>query len=121
MSAPPVAQLRHDLVQGVAVVDLLPREITEPEQAARLGEALRAAYEVGAGNPLLIDMTATRYLSSTAFAVLMSFGRDVRTFGGRVAICGMDPLARVGANILRLGELIPLLDDEPTAIAALIA
>ena len=120
MSDAPLVQIRRALVEGVAVVDLLPREITEPEEAARMGAALVAAFELGAANPLLIDMAATRYLSSTAFAALMKFGRDVRDVGGRVAICGMDPSVRLGANILRLGQIVPIYEDEPTAIAALI-
>ena len=33
----------------------------------------------------------------------------------------MDPPVRFGANIIRLGEVIPIFDDEPTALAALIA
>ena len=120
MSDAPLVQIRRALVEGVAVVDLLPREITEPAQAARMGEALVAAFELGAANPLLINMAATHYLSSTAFGVLMKFGRDVRDVGGRVAICAMDPSVRLGANILQLGQLVPIFDDEPTAIAALI-
>jgi anti-anti-sigma factor len=85
-----------------------------------MGEALLTAFELGAANPLLINASATHYMSSTAFAVLMKFGRDVRASGGRVAICAMDPSVRLGANILQLGQVVPIFDDEPTAIAALI-
>src|SRR5579875_23134 len=48
MSDAPLVQIRRALVEGVAVVDLLPREITEPHEAARMGAALVAAFELGA-------------------------------------------------------------------------
>jgi anti-sigma B factor antagonist len=119
MSAP-LIRLRDALVEGVAVVDLLPREITEPDQAARLGEALRSVVDSGVSRLVLIDASATRYLSSTAFAALLKFGLHAKESGGRAAICRMDPLVRFGANIIRLGEIVPILDDEATALASLI-
>ena len=36
----PLAQIRSELVEGVAIIDLLPHELTEPEESARLGAAL---------------------------------------------------------------------------------
>ena len=121
MSASPLVQLRNTLVQGVAVVDLLPREITEPEQATRLGEALRSVLDAGVSRLVLINASATRYMSSSAFAALLKFGLHARESGGRAAICAMDPQVRFGANIIRLGEVVPIFDDEATALAALIA
>jgi anti-anti-sigma regulatory factor len=121
MSERPLVQLRADLVQGVAVLDLLPRELTEPDQAAKLGAALRSVVDAHLSDRLLVNASATRYLSSTAFASLLAFGRLVNESGGRVAVCAMDPAVRFGANVIRLGNVMPIYDDEATALAALIA
>jgi anti-anti-sigma factor len=115
-----ILQLRPDLVEGVAIVELLPREITEPDQAALLSEALRSVYEAVGTKRLLLDMTPAKYLSSTAFAVLFKFGLYVTEDGGRLAICSMDEFVRVGADIVKLGRIVPIYGDEKTALAALI-
>jgi anti-anti-sigma factor len=112
-------QVRPELVDGVLVVDMLPREITEPEPATRLGEAFRAVFDAGTSKRMLINAEATKYLSSTAFAVLLRFGIRVAGAGGKLAICCMDDHVRIGANIIRLGDVVPILPDERTALAAL--
>jgi anti-anti-sigma regulatory factor len=116
----PLAKIRSELVEGVAIIDLLPRELTEPDEAARLGAALRSVLDAHISDRLLLNLSATRYLSSTAFAALLNFGLHAREARARVAICGLDPIARVGANILHLGEVVPIFEDEPTALASLI-
>ena len=121
MSDVPLAQIRSELVEGVAIIDFLPHELTEPSEAERLGAALRSVAEANISDRLLLNMKATRYVSSTAFAVLYSFALRTRAAGTRVAICDMDPQVRFGANIIQLGAVVPMYDDEATALAALIA
>ncbi len=120
MSDVPLAQIRAELVEGVAIIDILPRELTEPSEAERLGAALRSVADANISDRLLLNMKATRYVSSTAFAVLYNFALRTRAAGTRVAICNMDPQVRFGANIIRLGSVVPMYDDEPTALASLI-
>jgi anti-anti-sigma factor len=120
MAESPLIQLRAQPVEGVTVVELIPRELTEPEQATRMGEALREVLASMATKSLLIETSATKYMSSTSFAVLMSFGRKAGESGVKVAISGMDPFVKVGADIIKLGRVIPIYDDERTALAALI-
>jgi anti-anti-sigma factor len=115
----PLVQVRPDLIDGVIVVDLLPHEITEPDIATLMGQALRAVYDAGNSKRMLLNVAATKYLASTAFAVLLKFGLRVAESGGKLAICAMDEFVHVGANIVRLGQIVPIFDDEATAIAAL--
>ncbi len=116
----PILSLRPYPIEGVTVVDLIPRELTEPDQATRLGEGLRSIAPQSGPFRLLINATATKYMSSTAFAVLFSFGKAVSDAGGRVAICDMDSFVRLGADIIKLSHVIPIYDDEPTALASLV-
>jgi anti-anti-sigma factor len=115
----PLVQVRPELIDGVFVVDLLPHEITEPDIATLMGQALRAAYAASGSKRMLINVSATKYLASTAFAVLLKFGIRVAESGGKLAICEMDEFVKVGANIVRLGQIVPIIDDEATALAAL--
>ena len=117
----PLATIRPDLVEGVAIIDLVPRELTEPEESARLGAALRSVLDANISDRLLVNLSATHYLSSSAFAALLGFGLRAREANTRVAICRMVPQVRFGANIIRLGEVVPIFDDESSALASLIA
>ena len=123
MPAAPLVQVRPELVDGVAVIDLLPREITDPEEATRLGVALRAAFDARAATTklMILNFAANHYLSSSVFAVLLRFGIRAASAGGKVAIANMDPFVRTAADIVRLGRIVPIFDDEPSAVSSLTA
>jgi anti-anti-sigma factor len=112
-SAPLLQWSRAD---GVAVVEVLARDIQGPEAAAVLGEQLRAL--LGSGETrLLLDFGRTRVMSSTAFGALLNFWKQVDAAGGELRICSMDPAVRFGADILSLGRYIPIHDDRPSALS----
>ncbi len=117
----PLLQLRPELVHGVAIVDLLVSEMTESHQATLLGQALRAIFDGGASTRLIINASATRYIASSVFAVLLGFGIRTIEAGGKVAICSMDPFVRDGARIIKFNRILPIFDDELGAVAAMIA
>src|SRR5688500_13357858 len=102
--------LQWSRVDGVAVVDVLSRELNGPEVAEELGEQLNALLESGETR-LLLDFGRTRTMSSTAFGVLLDFWKRVDAARGELRVCSMDPDVRFGADILSLGRIIPLHDD----------
>jgi anti-anti-sigma factor len=104
-------------VDGVAVVEILAREIQGPEAAAVLGEQLGALLRSGETR-LLLDFGRTQVMSSTAFGALLNFWKQVDAAHGELRICSMDPSVRFGADILSLGQYIPIHDDRPSAMAA---
>ncbi len=104
-------------VGGVAVVDVLHKEILGPEAAAALGEQLGSLLRSGEVRQLL-DFSRTQLISSTVFGALLSFWKQVEAAGGELKICGMNPSVRLGADILCLGEFIPIHDDKAAALAA---
>ena len=111
----PMMQWSRD--DGVAVVEILAREIQGPEAAAVLGEQLGSLLRSGETR-LLLDFGRTRVMSSTAFGTLLSFWKQVDAARGELRICSMDPPVRFGADILYLGRYIPIHDDRPSALAA---
>ncbi len=111
----PLVQWSRD--DGVAVVEVLAREIQGPEAAAALGEQLGSLLRSGQTR-LLLDFGRTRVMSSTAFGALLSFWKQVDAAHGELRVCSMDPAVRFGADILSLGRYIPFHDDRPSAMAA---
>jgi anti-sigma B factor antagonist len=114
-SSTPIVQWSR--VDDVAVVEILAREIQGPEAAAVLGEQLGAFLRSGETR-LLLDFGRTRVMSSTAFGMLLNFWKQVDKAQGELRICSMDPAVRFGADILRLGQYIPIHEDRPSAMAA---
>jgi anti-sigma B factor antagonist len=110
--------LQWSRVNGVAVVEILSREIQNLEVAGALGKQLRLLLQSGE-TLLLLDFTRTRLMSSTAFGALLIFRKQVLAAHGELRICSMDPAVRFGADVCGLGRFIPIHDDQPSALAAL--
>jgi anti-anti-sigma factor len=115
----PAAHFRWSLEDGVAVVEILSRELNQPRFAQELGVQLGALLDARPSDRILLNFHKTKYMSSTSFATLLNFAKAVEAVGAKLAICAMDRDVRVGADILSLGQFIPIFDDEASAIAAL--
>jgi anti-sigma B factor antagonist len=104
-------------VDGLAVVEITTTEIKHPQEAQELGIQLRALLAAGEKR-ILLNLAQVQYLSSTGFATLMGFAKDVKAAGGELRIAEMHPDVRIGAGIIRLGDIIPIHEDEASALAA---
>lgn len=111
----PIMQWSRD--NDVVVIEILAREIQGPEAATVLGEQLRSFLQAGETR-LLLDFERTRIMSSTAFGTLLNLWKQMDASRGELRICSMDPSVRFGADILRLGQYIPIHEDRPSALAA---
>jgi anti-anti-sigma factor len=95
------------------------REIRSPSVAEEFGRELNDLIGVGGETPrFLLDLSRTGYMSSTGFAVLVGFYKKVTEAGGVLKICGIDANVRVGAEIIGLGRLVEIFDDEDSALAS---
>jgi anti-anti-sigma factor len=110
--------MQWDLVDGVAVIELLTKEIDKPHLAQELGGQLSALLQAGPSKRFLLNCHRVKYMSSTAFGILVEFWKKASAGGTQVRICAMDPHVRVGADIISLGRFIPIHDDEEAALAA---
>ncbi len=104
-------------VNGVAVIEILCREIQDRDVAGVLGKQLRSLLLSGE-KLLLLDFGRTRLMSSSAFGALLIFTKQVAAAGGALMICSMDRDVRFGADVCGLGRFIPIHDDKPSALAA---
>ena len=117
----PSDELTHisaEAIDGVTVVRVLTPQIRHPEPAIELERELSAVLSREDCKRVLIDLSETSYLSSTAFAVLVKCARQVAAAGGQLKLCGLHPDVLVGARILDLGRWMEIHDDEESALAA---
>ena len=109
--------VRAETVEEVVVLTLLVTEIRTPIMAASVGRDLGELVERIGPRNYVVNLKRTKYMSSTAFAMLLNFTKKVTALGGTLKLCAMDPEVRIGADIIGLGRFVPLVADESTAIA----
>lgn len=113
------AYFRFAVRDGVAVVEVLARELNQPWFGQEFGAQLRKLLSERPADRFLLDFQRTEYMGSTAFATLLEFAKAASAAGARVAICGMSPNVRVGAQILCIDRFVPIAEDEAAGLAAL--
>ncbi len=99
------AHYRWYLEDGIAIVEVLTRELNNPALAREFARQLAALVDARPANSIILDFTNTRYMSSTAFAGLFELARAAKTARIRLAICAMRNELKLGADILNLGQL----------------
>ena len=119
MSNQPTAHFRWEIIDGVAVVEVLSIELNQPRFADEFAAQLRGVLATQTADRLLINFQNTKYASSSVFARLIEFAKIANEAGVRLAICGMVPSVLMGAEILCLDQAVPIFPDQATALAAL--
>jgi anti-anti-sigma factor len=109
--------VRAETVDEAVVLTMLATEIRTPIMAASVGKDLGELVERIGPARYVLNLKRTKYMSSTAFAVLLNFAKKVTAAGGMLRLCAMDPEVRIGADIIGLGRFVPIVEDESTAIA----
>ncbi len=101
----------------VAVFEVQVRELRQPSAAQDFGAAVQQAIDAGTTRKVLLDLSDTEYLCSTAFAVLFGLGKSLQEAGGALRLCGLHRDVQIGANIIGLGRYVPCFDTEHAALA----
>ena len=109
--------VRTKTVGDVTVVDVLSPELRHPGPAVEFGAELQNLVADG-HTRLLLDFRNTRYLCSTAFAVLVKLAKSVQDARGKLVICNMNADVLVGANIIGLSRLVEIHEDCDSALEA---
>jgi anti-anti-sigma factor len=66
-------------------------------------------------NRVIVDFSRTDFIDSAAIGWLIGSAREFRLRGGRIAVHSVTPRVRQMLNLLKIGQLVPLLADEETA------
>ena len=103
---------------GVTIVRVVVESIRHPGHAQEFSRDLAALVERDGRNRLVLDLRKTHYLGSTAYAALLGLAKKVDAARGKLALTHVDPDVLIGANIIGLGRIIPIFDDEKQALEA---
>lgn len=100
------------------VVNVQSQQIRQPSAAGELGDELRAILRQEPAPKVLLDFSDNDYLGSTAFATLMSLAREIENVGGELKLSALHPDVLRGANIIGLGRVVEIHEDEASALRA---
>ena len=107
------------IVDGVAVLELVVRELIHPELTQQFGAKLQSLIKIRFSRRMLLNFQQTKFMSSSAFGALLEFAKEASTAGVRIALCELTPEVKVGAEILQLSRFIPIFEDEASGLAYL--
>ncbi len=116
MSTVDFQHIKTSMVDDVAVVEVLSKELRFPQQARELEAELALVAAQDWARKLLINMQHTRYLSSTGFAVLIQLVKLAKGRGDQVKFCGLHPEVRIGADIIGLDKFAEIHETEHEAL-----
>jgi anti-anti-sigma regulatory factor len=114
------AHIAYDLIDEtdpkVVVIEFLSRSIIDPGHARELGEQLHSLFRAHLPRRFVIDFKDVRMLGSRAFAEIATFARNVRVGGGKVTICRIPEMVRLGATLIGLDDQAEFVQDRQSAI-----
>ncbi len=73
----------------------------------------------GGSRRIVLDLTETSFLDSTALGVIIGVSKRLRPLGGALAIVNVTPSIAKTFEITGLAELFPILETRDAAITAL--
>jgi anti-anti-sigma factor len=82
-------------------------------------EARFSAGIVPSGQSAILDLTEVEFLASLGVRMLISTARALSAKGGRLVMYGANPAVADTIDAMGFGEIVPLTDSEPEAIAFL--
>jgi anti-anti-sigma regulatory factor len=118
MSAPKFQHISVKMVGEIAVVEILTKDLRGPKLGEELGAELAQVTPQEWAKRLLVDFRRTRYLSSTAFAVLFRLINRAKVEGRQVKLCNMAADLRVGADNVGLEKVVEICDSQEAGVGA---
>jgi len=117
-ATPDFENIKMSMVDDVAVVEVLAKEVRFPQQAQELSYELGLVIAQDWAKKTLINLSRTKYFSSTGFAVLAGLVKKARELGHVLKFCALSDELRVGADIIGLDKLASIYATEDDALIA---
>ena len=116
MPTPQFQHIQLSTVKDVTLVEIVSKDLQGPKAAQELGAELTQVIAQDWAKRLLLDFRRTRFMSSTAFAVLFRIVRDAKAKGLELKICEMAEGVFLGADIVGLPKVVEVLPDQRSAL-----
>ena len=114
MSIIKVLSIEDDGVAALACEGEINGLLMESGEPDRFEELLGEDWS---GRQVVLDMSQASYLDSAAVGWLLSLHRSFTTGGGKLVLCCIQPTVRRVIDLMRIGEVVPILDDQQQAFA----
>ena len=72
---------------------------------------------VSGSSSVVIDMSSVQFVDSSGLGAILNLVRDIHEQGGKIAIFGSQPSVKVLFRMVRLSNLVTILDSHDQAIA----
>jgi anti-anti-sigma factor len=118
MSSVDFQHIKTNMVDDVAVVQVLSHELRFPPQCRELEAELNLITSQDWAKKLLINLGRTKYLCSTGFGVLVNLVKKANAEGREIKFSDLDPAVRIGADIIALDKFAKIYPTEHEALKA---
>jgi anti-anti-sigma factor len=108
----------HD-VDGVLVAEFWECLRLDPAPVQELRGHYGAHLNRGGRPDVVVDLSGVGFSGSAALGNLVALQRDVRTAGGRILICNVDPTVAEVFRASKLESLFEFVADRPAALRAI--
>ena len=70
---------------------------------------------------LALDLSGVPYIDSSGLATIVEYVRSAQEFRGRIALLGLSVRVKTIFDLVRLGEILPIVATRDDALAALLS
>ncbi|MFN7995234.1 MAG: STAS domain-containing protein [Bryobacteraceae bacterium] len=109
-------RLESQVRENVCVMRLKGRFVTGSEDELRLAQRQLRDTKV---DRAIIDLSEVPYIDSTGLAFVVELHKSLESRGGQLALANANPRVRQVLALTRIGEVIPVYEDESAARHAL--
>lgn len=106
-------------VQDVTVIRFTRRTILDPLLIEAVGERLVELVRNEGGHKMVLDLARVESLTSAMLGKFAALHNAVSEAGGKLVCCNVDPFLKQIFTVCKFPDAIPILADEPAAVAAL--
>jgi anti-sigma B factor antagonist len=110
------SRLRVETDGDITHVGFRDRNIIEEAAIQQIGDELTSLIENSVNPKLLIDFTNVEHLSSAALGTLITVKNKIRTAGGQLRLCSIDPQIYEVFVITKLNRLFQIHESAEEAV-----
>jgi anti-anti-sigma factor len=108
--------LETEQIGQVVVVTFTQAELLEEGMIQGVGQQLALLADNPHNRHIVLNLGPVRKLSTTLIGQVLALHHKVRSSGGRIALCGIDPGVYRIFTLLKLNRLLPIYVEEQEAL-----
>ena len=111
-------RLEVEDIGEVTVVNFTDRKVLDEQNIQVIGEQLFNLVEEAGRKKILLNFANVEYLSSAALGKLILLNNKLKTAGGRLILCNIDPQIYEVFEITKLNKVFNIQKEEQAALQA---